>query len=94
MGMGVKEYETSKTRAWFCTTGYLVRRLSKHPNSFRDCTHLIIDEVHERSIDTDVLCLLARRLLISFPRVRLVLMSVTIAQSLLEEDVIQSKNIL
>jgi len=79
MGMGVREYETSKTCAWFCTTGYLVRLLAKHPESFRDCTHLIIDEVHERSIDTDILCLLTRRLLLSLPHIRLILMSATIA---------------
>ena len=33
------------------------------PRAFQDHSHLIIDEVHERSIDTDILCLLARRLL-------------------------------
>ena len=29
--------------------------------TFSDHTHLIIDEVHERSVDGDLLCLLARR---------------------------------
>lgn len=29
--------------------------------TFNDHTHLIIDEVHERSVDGDLLCLLARR---------------------------------
>jgi len=77
--MRVREYETSNTRAHFCTTGYLVRLMAKHSESFRNCTHLNIDEVHERSIDTDVLCLITRRLLVSFPHIRLVLMSATIA---------------
>ena len=45
MGHGVREYETSKTRAWFVTTGYLVRLLANHPEKFDDCSHLIIDEV-------------------------------------------------
>ena len=34
MGHGVREYETSATRAVFCTTGYLVRVLSNHPEKF------------------------------------------------------------
>ena len=82
MGHGIKEHETSKTRAWFVTTGYVVRLLANHPSWFNSHTHLIIDEVHERSIDTDILCLLCRRLLQSHPTIRLVLMSATMAAEL------------
>mmetsp|Transcript_8856 Transcript_8856/g.19868 ORF Transcript_8856/g.19868 Transcript_8856/m.19868 type:complete len:2027 (-) Transcript_8856:217-6297(-) len=82
MGHGIREYETSKTRAWFVTTGYVVRLLANHPSWFDSHTHLIIDEVHERSIDTDILCLLCRRLLVSHPTIRLVLMSATMAAEL------------
>ncbi|KAL3795161.1 hypothetical protein HJC23_007389 [Cyclotella cryptica] len=82
MGHGIREYETSNTRAWFVTTGYLVRLLANHPEWFDSVTHLVIDEVHERSVDTDILCLLCRRLLKSHPTIRLVLMSATIAAEL------------
>jgi hypothetical protein len=82
MGHGIREHETSRTRAWFVTTGYVVRLLANHPNWFDSHTHLIIDEVHERSIDTDILCLLCRRLLTSHPTIRLVLMSATMAAEL------------
>lgn len=82
MGHGLREHETSKTRAWFVTTGYVVRLLANHPGWFDSHTHLIIDEVHERSIDTDILCLLCRRLLQSHPTIRLVLMSATMAAEL------------
>ena len=85
MGHGWKEYESSKTRAWFVTTGYLTRVLANHPERFQDVTHLIIDEVHERSVDTDVLCLLCRRLLASNPNIRLVLMSATLATKLYQD---------
>ncbi|CAB9523236.1 Probable ATP-dependent RNA helicase spindle-E [Seminavis robusta] len=85
MGHGVREYETSQTRAWFVTTGYLVRLLSNHPERFRNVSHLIIDEIHERSVDTDILCLLCRRLIETHPRIRLVLMSATLAASLYQE---------
>ena len=42
----------SKTSHWtrllFCTTGILLRRLESDPE-LKDVTHVIIDEVHERS---------------------------------------------
>jgi DEAD/DEAH box helicase len=49
MGHGWREYETSETQAIFVTVGYLVRLLANHPEKFNKCTHLVIDEVHERS---------------------------------------------
>jgi superfamily II DNA/RNA helicase len=82
MGHGMKEFESHKTRAWFVTTGYVVRLLANHPHWFDSHTHLIIDEVHERSVDSDILCLLCRRLLHSHPTIRLVLMSATLAADL------------
>jgi ATP-dependent RNA helicase DHX29 len=63
MGHSVREYESNLTPAWFVTTGYLVCLLAKHPEYFNDISHLIIDKVHKRSIDTDILCLLCKRLL-------------------------------
>jgi HrpA-like RNA helicase len=85
MGHGYREYESSKTQAWFVTTGYLTRLLANHPERFDDVTHLIIDEVHERSVDTDILCLLCRRLLEQNETIRLVLMSATMATKLYQE---------
>ena len=82
MGHGLKEFETNKTKAWFVTTGYIVRLLANHPHWFDSHTHLIIDEVHERSVDSDILCLLCRRLLHTHPTIRLVLMSATLAANL------------
>ncbi|CAM9299772.1 unnamed protein product [Chrysoparadoxa australica] len=84
LGHGVRD-ETKHTRVWFCTCGYLVRLLAHHPEAFNDHTHLIIDEVHERSVDTDILCLLAKRLLDSNPYIRLVLMSATLATQIYRE---------
>jgi len=63
MGHGVHEYESSKTRAWFVMTRYLVQYLANNLENFDDMTHLIIDEVHERSIDSDIICLLAKHFL-------------------------------
>lgn len=85
MGHGVREYESNDTRAWFVTAGYLVRLLANHPERFHDITHVVIDEVHERSVETDLLCLLCRRLLNTNSRIRLVLMSATLAANLYQE---------
>lgn len=84
MGHGVKD-ESYNTKLFFVTTGYLVRLLAHHPETFDSHTHLIIDEVHERSIDSDVLCFLARQLLISHPTIRIILMSATIHTDLYQQ---------
>lgn len=77
MGHG-ERIESKHTRIWFCTSGYVVQLIAHHPEVFAQHTHLIIDEVHERSVDSDLLCMLARRLLQQHPQLRLVIMSATI----------------
>ena len=52
MGHGVREYESKETRAWFVTTGYIVRLLANRPDKFDSISFLVVDEVHERSVDT------------------------------------------
>ncbi len=42
------------------------------------CTHLILDEIHERDIDTDILLLAIRRLLKINKRLKVVIMSATL----------------
>ena len=79
MGHGVKTVDTKATRIWFCTAGYLVLLAAHHPEVFQDHTHLIIDEIHERSVDTDLLCYIAKDLMKQFPHLKLILMSATLA---------------
>ena len=78
LGFGVID-QYRETRCHFCTTGYLTRLLAFHPEAFDNHTHLIIDEVHERSVDTDILCLLSKRLLERNKNISLILMSATLA---------------
>jgi HrpA-like RNA helicase len=74
MGYGVRD-ESDETRIWFATTGYLVQFLSR---SCKEITHLIIDEVHQRSLDADLCCYLTRELSKRNPNLRIVLMSATL----------------
>ncbi|KAI9205267.1 uncharacterized protein BJ171DRAFT_441477 [Polychytrium aggregatum] len=64
------------TRLTFCTTGVLLRRLESNP-TLDGVTHIVVDEVHERSMDSDFLLILLRRLLNIRPDMRLILMSAT-----------------
>jgi ATP-dependent RNA helicase DHX57 len=68
---------SSWTRLLFCTTGILLRRLESDPN-LRGTTHLVIDEVHERSEQSDFLLMILRDLLPKRPELRIILMSATL----------------
>lgn len=59
------------------TTGVVVRMLER-PKEFEDITHLILDEVHERTIDADFLLIVLRRLIRERPELKLILMSATV----------------
>jgi len=66
----------------FCTTGVLLRRLiyegRKWMFSPKTVTHLLVDEVHERSADTDFLLTFLRDISATRPNLRVVLMSATL----------------
>ncbi|EEQ27401.1 pre-mRNA-splicing factor ATP-dependent RNA helicase PRP22 [Microsporum canis CBS 113480] len=68
---------TASTRLIFATTGIVIRMLER-PQDFDNVTHLILDEVHERTIDGDFLLIVLRRLLNSRADLKLVLMSATV----------------
>ncbi|KAJ3029969.1 UNVERIFIED_CONTAM: hypothetical protein HDU68_010546 [Siphonaria sp. JEL0065] len=65
------------TRLIFATTGILLRMLQGDP-SLNRVTHVIVDEVHERSVDSDFLLVILRDLVVRRPDFRLILMSATI----------------
>lgn len=66
-------------RILFSTTGVLLRRLAAGGDpTLQSVSHVIVDEVHERSTDSDLLLLLLRDVLKANPRLRVVLMSATI----------------
>lgn len=67
----------NNTRIKFMTTGVLVRIL-QGDTTFLNDTIVVIDEVHERSIDTDLIIILLKNILKSVKGMKLVLMSATV----------------
>ena len=61
----------NSTRLMFCTTGVLLRQLQAE--GALDCiTHVVVDEVHERHLDTDVLLGLLKESLVKHSHLRVV----------------------
>ena len=50
----------------------------ERPDDFQDITHVVLDEVHERTIDSDFLLVVLRRLMQKRPDLKLILMSATL----------------
>ncbi|KAI0018682.1 helicase associated domain-containing protein [Xylariomycetidae sp. FL0641] len=72
------ESNTSKeSRLIYATTG-IVMRMLEGSNDLREITHLVLDEVHERSIDSDFLLIVLKKLLEKRKDLKVVLMSATV----------------
>ncbi|KAL2258547.1 hypothetical protein VTK26DRAFT_8113 [Humicola hyalothermophila] len=73
------------TKITFVTTGVLLRRLQTSGGrvedvvaSLADVSHIVVDEVHERSLDTDFLLSIIRDVLYQRRDLKLILMSATL----------------
>ena len=66
----------------FCTVGVLLRKLE---SGLRGISHVIVDEIHERDINTDFLLVLLKDMLSIYKDLRVILMSATIDTSLFSE---------
>ncbi|KAJ8976100.1 hypothetical protein NQ317_008438 [Molorchus minor] len=64
-------------RVLYCTTGILLRHLQSDP-TLSNFTHIILDEAHERDVNTDLLMNLLRGAIKTNPKLKLVVMSATI----------------
>lgn len=73
--------KSANTRLLFCTTGVLLRRLL-NDRQLSGVSHVIVDEVHERNVDTDFLLSILRDLLPQRPDLRVILMSATMNSEL------------
>ena len=68
---------TAQTRLVYATTG-IVMRILEGSSDLGGITHLILDEVHERTIDSDFLLIVLRKLMIKRPDLKVILMSATV----------------
>ena len=56
----------------FCTVGVLLRRLE---SGLRGVSHVIVDEIHERDVNTDFVMVVIRDMIHTYPDLRVVLVS-------------------
>ncbi|EDV46119.1 putative ATP-dependent RNA helicase DHX57 [Drosophila erecta] len=75
---------SQSTRLSFCTTGILLRRLASDP-LLGSVTHVIVDEVHERSEESDFLLLILKNLLRERKDLKVILMSATLNAALFSD---------
>ncbi|CAC5361083.1 DHX57 [Mytilus coruscus] len=73
----LEKVQSGMTRLLFCTTGIVLRRLEGDPK-LEGVTHIIIDEVHERSQESDFLIMYLRDVLYTRPDLKIILMSATL----------------
>ncbi|ODV90774.1 hypothetical protein CANCADRAFT_110676 [Tortispora caseinolytica NRRL Y-17796] len=67
---------SSATKLMFVTTGVMLRMIQTGINP--SITHIIIDEVHERSVDSDLLIASLRRIITANSKIKIILMSATV----------------
>ncbi|XP_037905675.1 dosage compensation regulator [Hermetia illucens] len=66
----------------FCTIGVLLRKLEA---GLRGVSHIIVDEIHERDVNSDFLLVVLRDMVHTYPDLRVILMSATIDTTLFAE---------
>ena len=88
---GESKQKTGVTKITFVTTGVLLRRLQTSGGrkedvvaALADVSHVVVDEVHERSLDTDFLLVLLRDVLVSRKDLKVILMSATLDAGVFE----------
>ncbi|KAF5910256.1 putative ATP-dependent RNA helicase DHX57 [Clarias magur] len=75
---------SSCTRLLFCTTGVLLRRLEGDAQ-LSGITHVIVDEVHERTEESDFLMLVLKDLMLQRSDLKIILMSATLNADLFSQ---------
>ncbi|XP_043476604.1 ATP-dependent RNA helicase DHX30-like [Leptopilina heterotoma] len=61
----------------FCTPGTLLRKMQENP-TLTGCSHVIIDEAHERKVDVDILLALLKRIIKKNREIKVIIMSATL----------------
>jgi len=83
--IGQGDHNDSKnTSITFVTVGYMLQYLAHNPSVMDRYTHVVLDEVHERSMDMDLLNLLIKKLL-PISTTKIVVMSATLQSGVFGE---------
>ncbi|XP_016074425.1 PREDICTED: putative ATP-dependent RNA helicase DHX57 isoform X1 [Miniopterus natalensis] len=80
----LESVKSSATRLLYCTTGVLLRRL-EGDTALHGVTHIIVDEVHERTEESDFLLLVLKDIVLQRPNLQVILMSATLNAELFSE---------
>ncbi|MGH0136635.1 UNVERIFIED_CONTAM: hypothetical protein FKN15_070042 [Acipenser sinensis] len=80
----LESVKSSATRLLYCTAGVLLRRL-QGDTDLRGVTHVIVDEVHERTEESDFLLLVLKDIMIQRPDLRIILTSATLNAELFSQ---------
>eukprot|EP00762_Andalucia_godoyi_P007174 ANDGO_08007.mRNA.1 DExH-box ATP-dependent RNA helicase DExH1 len=71
------KYDPRRSQLLFFTTGVLLRRM--HADlELQGVSHVIVDEIHERSLDSDFLLIILRELMLRRKDLKIILMSATL----------------
>ncbi|AHH98602.1 DEAD/DEAH box helicase [Kutzneria albida] len=71
-----RDHADSRNRLVYATDGTLLNMIRR--GELQDCSTVILDEAHERSLNIDLILALMRRELIALPQLRLLIVSATI----------------
>ncbi|XP_029450233.1 putative ATP-dependent RNA helicase DHX57 isoform X3 [Rhinatrema bivittatum] len=80
----LESVQSSATRLLYCTTGILLKRL-EGDTFLQGVTHVIVDEVHERTEESDFLLLVLKDVMVQRPDLCIVLMSATLNAELFSQ---------
>jgi len=78
LGRGTKIRRYSRTKLYYVTTGYLAETLMHYPEFLEQFDYVVLDEVHERSLENDLVVRSVRQSIQNNPGQKLVLMSATL----------------
>jgi ATP-dependent RNA helicase DHX57 len=70
--------KSASTRLLLMTTGVLLRKLQADDCNLEGVSHIFVDEVHERDINTDFLLIVLKKMLSINPHIKIILMSATL----------------
>lgn len=76
---------SEQTRIFYVTTGYLLESVIANEKELDNYTHIVLDEVHDRDVDTDLTILFVKILLLKGYKGKVILMSATLDPTTLVE---------